>query len=113
MYRWGIVLGLACLCWIGCKTTPRKDDNPSTIPRKPARIDYHDTDAFDAWLKTQLTARTPVVLVTTGQSAPTWEGRLNLWLDDWAHVHKDAPPPEPGADLAALLADASARGGLA
>jgi len=72
------------ICASSCtmpKTRPYIEPPPPDL--KPVRIDYADTDAFDAVLETNLTVQEPVILIQTHNREPNWEGRLNAWLAAW------------------------------
>ena len=49
----------------------------------PTRLDYVDTDGFDAVLENALVNQDPVIVVRTGKSRPDWDGRLNAWIAAW------------------------------
>lgn len=49
----------------------------------PTRLDYVDTDGFDAVLENALVNQDPVIVVRTRRSRPDWDGRLNAWIAAW------------------------------
>lgn len=49
----------------------------------PTRLDYVDTDGFDALLENALVNQDPVIVVRTQRSRPDWDGRLNAWIAAW------------------------------
>jgi hypothetical protein len=50
---------------------------------KPTRIDYADTDAFDAVLESALVNQDPAIVIQTQNAKPDWGGRLNAWIAAW------------------------------
>jgi hypothetical protein len=59
---------------------PAPGDGPDVTP---TRIDYVDSDGFDALLEAALVNQDPVIVVRTGRSQPDWTGRLNAWIAAW------------------------------
>ena len=63
--------------------TSNKAD-PAAMPDiTPTRLDYVDTDGFDAVLENALVNQDPVIVVRTEKSKPDWDGRLNAWIASW------------------------------
>lgn len=58
-----------------------KDPPPADI--QATRIEYVDSDGFDALLETSLSNNDPVIIVQTRSTKPDWEGRLNAWIGAW------------------------------
>lgn len=79
----------------------------------PTRIDYVDSDGFDAVLENALVNQDPVIVVRTGRPQPDWDGRLNAWIAAWnrgghnsrrsgRRAEGEAPPPRTARGQAAL-----------
>jgi hypothetical protein len=49
----------------------------------PTRIDYAETDAFDAVLESALVNQDPVILIQTPNEKPDWGAHLNAWIAAW------------------------------
>jgi hypothetical protein len=49
----------------------------------PTRIDYVDSDAFDALLESALVNQDPAIIIQTPNRKPDWGGRLNAWIAAW------------------------------
>ena len=74
----------------------------------PTRLDYVDTDGFDAVLENALVNQDPVIVIQTGRSRPDWEGRLNAWIAAWNRSgsgHPHAARGQAGLAKAALDKD--------
>jgi hypothetical protein len=88
------LLFVACVgCSAGQKAQPVAELPPGGI--KPTRIDYVDTDAFDALLENALTNQDPAIVIGTGQERPEWGGRLNAWIAAWNAGGRATPPATP------------------
>ncbi|MBN9120789.1 MAG: hypothetical protein J0I06_16840 [Planctomycetes bacterium] len=83
----GVLVCVGLAVAVGCRTT-KPDRPPPGAPDAQARppverVDYVDSDAFDAFLETALVNRQPVVVVQTGYDKPEWSARLNEWIAAW------------------------------
>ncbi|MBY0230005.1 MAG: hypothetical protein K2W96_12045 [Gemmataceae bacterium] len=81
----GRFLLLLALAATGCQlfrvtSKPPTDALPDL---EPVRIDYADTEAFDAQFEAALVAGSFAVVVQTENSKPDWTGRLNAWIAAW------------------------------
>jgi hypothetical protein len=76
---------LALLAAAGC--TPREvlraPVEPPPADLTPTRIDYVDSDAFDALLESALVNQDPAIVIRTGHAKPDWGARLNAWIAAW------------------------------
>jgi hypothetical protein len=61
----------------------RKPVAPPPPDVTPTRIDYVDTDGFDAVLESALVNQDPVIVVQTTNTKPEWGERLNAWIAAW------------------------------
>jgi hypothetical protein len=78
-----------------CSVPPRGRAPAQPPPRDftPTRIDYVDSDGFDALLESALVNQDPVIVIQTGHGKPDWGDRLNAWIAAW---NRGGSPP-PGA----------------
>ena len=84
--RCGFALVAASLFLAGCRSSSpsaSEADLPAMPDITPTRIDYVDTDGFDAVLETALVNQDPVIVVRTGKERPDWDGRLTAWVAAW------------------------------
>jgi hypothetical protein len=78
------LVALALFAPAGCRTLLQSPDEPVAMPDiTPTRLDYIDTDGFDAVLENALVNQDPVVVVRTGRTKPDWDCRLNAWIAAW------------------------------
>lgn len=84
------LFGLAvCLILVvaGCTnwqwTWSRKNSEPVPSDIRPTRIEYVDSDAFDAVMESSLVNRDPIIVIQTRNDKPDWEDRLNAWIAAW------------------------------
>jgi hypothetical protein len=89
------VLLVSLAAVVGSCSSPPKGRAPVPLPRDftPTRIDYVDSDGFDALLESALVNQDPVIVIQTGHGKPEWGGRLNAWIAAW---NRGGGPP-PGA----------------
>jgi hypothetical protein len=83
--RLGLVVSFAMLLVAGCWTTrnTRSSVEPPPTDMRPTRIEYLDTDAFDALLESALVNQDPVIVIQTRYEKPEWGERLNAWIAAW------------------------------
>jgi hypothetical protein len=76
-----------------CSMPPkaRRPIEPPPPDLQPTRIDYVDSDAFDAILESALVNQDPVIVIQTTNRKPDWGGRLNAWIAAW---NRGGAPPE-------------------
>ena len=73
-----------CLLVIGCMATAtRPYIEPPPENFEPTKIDYVDSDAFDALLESALTNQDPLIIIHTESKQPNWGPRLNAWIAAW------------------------------
>jgi hypothetical protein len=78
------LVALSLFVPVGCRTFLQSPDKSAAMPDiTPTRLDYVDTDGFDAVLENALVNQDPVVVVRTGRTQPDWDGRLNAWIAAW------------------------------
>ena len=81
----GVVLtSLLLVALTSCRHTTQQQ--PTQLPTPditPTRIDYVDSDGFDALLENSLIHQDPAIIIHTGRSKPDWGGRLNAWIAAW------------------------------
>jgi hypothetical protein len=80
----GLLVSFLLLPAAGCsKERTRPPVAPPPPDVRPTRIDYADSDAFDAVLESALVAQDPVIVVQTAHQRPDWGPRLNAWIAAW------------------------------
>jgi hypothetical protein len=81
----GVLVSLALLVSGSCEDRhqTRAPVAPPPPDFKPTRIEYADTDAFDAVLESALVNQDPAIVIQTSNSKPDWGGRLNTWIAAW------------------------------
>jgi hypothetical protein len=76
---WFALLAAGCGMLRGSRTSVE----PPPPDIRPTRIEYLDTDAFDALLESALVNQDPVVVIETRYEKPEWGARLNAWIAAW------------------------------
>ena len=80
-----LVLGPLLIGLIGCTTSqatrPYREPPPANV--QATRVDYVDSEAFDALFESALLNQDPVIIVHTDTSKPNWSARLNAWIAAW------------------------------
>jgi hypothetical protein len=69
----------------GSCSVPYRTRSPAAPPADfaPTRIEYVDSDAFDALLESALVNQDPAIILQTPNRKPDWGGRLNAWIAAW------------------------------
>jgi hypothetical protein len=76
-----LLVPLAGSCSLWRVTRPQLDPPPPEV--RPTRIEYTDTDVFDALLESALVNQDPAILIQTRYTTPEWGDRLNAWIAAW------------------------------
>jgi hypothetical protein len=76
-----LLVPLAGSCSLWRTTRPQLDPPPPEV--RPTRIEYTDTEAFDALLESALVNQDPAILIQTRYTTPEWGDRLNAWIAAW------------------------------
>ncbi len=76
----------------GCKTPTAAVSNsvPAATAITPTRIDYVDSDAFDALLESALVNQDAAIIIQTPNQKPDWGDRLNAWIAAWNMAGRSA-----------------------
>lgn len=90
MCVWALAIVMAA---VGCKSTSQSQRAPLPTASMPSaslpanlpstKIDYVDTDGFDALFEASLVNRDAVITIRTPNEKPDWTGRLNGWIAAW------------------------------
>jgi hypothetical protein len=79
-----LFVSFALLVGGSCSGSPKRITVPPPPPDfTPTRIDYVDSDAFDALLESALVNQDPAIVIQTTNQKPDWTGRLNAWIAAW------------------------------
>jgi hypothetical protein len=76
-----VLLALAGSCATSRNTRPAVAPPPPGVT--PTRLEYADTDGFDALFETALVNEEPAILIQTSHAKPDWGDRLNAWVAAW------------------------------
>lgn len=83
--RLSLVAVMACALIPGCKSppVPPVETPPASGDIKPVRLTYADAEAFDVLLESALLSGSPVIVIQTEETKPSWGPRLNAWIAAW------------------------------